>query len=275
MQKNKETRSVAKSVEAKHTKQRIEYIALNKIEPSAYQRPTHPTQVANIVKRFDEAKLGTLTVSMRDSVAYLVDGNHRICALRTLGYTHALCLVLDGLSVMDEANFFRTQDKDKRFLRPMDLFKAGLVAEDEQCLKINEIVKSNGLQISKAHNSFNEIAAINTLFEIYNNYGSRVLNATLRLIVQSWRGLSKATQSECLLGVAEFVKRYGMIDFAERLDSKFTIVWNHYTESLQTRGVGGHKTNREKFCRVLVEQYNRGYPPTSKKRLKLDDDIMI
>jgi len=78
------------------------------------------------------------------------------------------------------------------------------------------------------------------------------------------------------MGVAEFVNRYGMVDFAERLCSKFTIIWNHYTEALQTRGAGGQKKNRRKFCRVLVEHYNKGFASNNKKRLSwIDDEVTI
>jgi hypothetical protein len=184
--------------------------------------------------------------------------------------------VLENLSGTDEASYYRNQDKDKRFLKPIDLFKAGLLAGDEKCLKINNIVKAHGLQISQAHKSFIEIAAINTLHEIYSVYGYKTLDDTLRLIVQTWHGVSKATQSECLLGVAEFVKRYGTADFTDRLGAKFTIVWNHYTEALQVRGISGQKANRKKFCRVLVQHFNRGLAPSSKMRLNwIDDEIIV
>jgi len=282
MQKNKEkkpskkiltdsnaTKNTGDPIVPKHTTQKVEYIALNLIEPGIYQRQTIPSVVTGIVKHFDEARLGMLIASSRDGKFYLIDGAHRLSALRTLGYTHALCIVLTNMTCVDEANFFRNQDKNKRFLKPIDLFNAGLVANDEQCLKINEILKSNGFQVSKARNRFSEIAAVNTLFEIYNEYGHRVLDDTLRIIAKTWHGLSKATQSECLLGVAEFVNRYGMVDFSERLCSKFTTIWNHYTEALQMRGVGGSRSNRKKFCRVLVEHYNKGFPNKSKGRLKL------
>ena len=277
MQKGNEIKKTTlNAIEAKHTAQRIEQVALNQIVPGIYQRPTHPTQVANIVKSFDEAKLGMLTVSQRDGKFHLIDGSHRLSVLRTLGYTHTPCFVLSGLTCADEADYFRKQDKDKRFLKPIDFFKAGLIAGDEKCLKINEVVKANGLQISKAHNSFNEIAAVNTILEIYDDYGCRVLDDTLRVIVQTWHGLSKATQSDSLLGVAEFIDRYDMVDFTKRHSSRFTTIWNHYTEALQIRGVGRHKSSRKKFCRVLVECYNRGLGKGSGKRLKwIDEEVAV
>ena len=264
-----------KPITPKLTGQRIEHIPLEKIKPCDYQRPTHPAQVAGIVKYFDEARLGTLTVSLRDGVYYLIDGSHRISALRTLGYTHASCEVLVGLTNQQESNYFRKQNKGKRLLTPFDFFNAGLIAKDEKCLNINDTVKANGFQISKAHTDFRNIAAINTLFEIYESYGLRVLDDTLRIIALSWNGLTRATQSDSLIGVAEFVNRYGLVDFAGRLNEKFTIIWNCYTEALQIRGATGPRIARRKFCRVLVEHYNKGLASNSKKRLKWTEDIAV
>ena len=74
----------------KTTNQRFAYILLDNIEPSSYQRNTNPTQVANIVNQFDGAKLGVITVSLRDGKYRAIDGQHRLAALRSLNYSHAL-----------------------------------------------------------------------------------------------------------------------------------------------------------------------------------------
>jgi hypothetical protein len=138
----------------KITKQRFAFIALARIEPSAYQRTTNSAQVDGIVKNFDEAKLGTLTVSQRDGKIFVIDGQHRLSALRRLQYTHAPCEVLTGLTYEQEAEYFRTQGNGKRALKPLDLFKAGLISEDAKCLRINEIVKANSFTIGFAYKNF-------------------------------------------------------------------------------------------------------------------------
>ena len=71
-------------------------IPLADIVLSDYQRGTNARQVNNIVRKFDEAKLGTLTVSEREGNYHLIDGAHRSRALRILKYTHAPCLVFTG-----------------------------------------------------------------------------------------------------------------------------------------------------------------------------------
>jgi hypothetical protein len=255
----------------KATSQRIKMIALSDMEPeSGYQRATNPVQVNNIVKKFDETKLGTLTVSERDGKFHVIDGAHRAKALRKLGYTHANCVVLSGLSFEQEAEYFRNQNEDKRGIRPMEFFKAGLVSGDEQCVSINRIVKSNGFNIGSDNKDFYKIGAVQALFTITEEYGYEILDNTLFLLACTWGGLAKASQAEVLLGLAEFVRRYGMVDFADRLKDKFSAVFFDYTEAVRTR-VSSSAASRKKFCRVLVDYYNRGLANRSKKRLTWED----
>jgi hypothetical protein len=239
------------------------------MEPeSGYQRATNPAQVESIVKNFDETKLGTLTVSERDGKFHVIDGAHRSKAMRKLGYTHALCVTLKGLTFEQEAEYFRKQNQDKRNIKPLEFFKAGLVSGDDECVKIYRIVRSNGFQVGSGNKDFYKIAAIQALFAITDDYGYEVLDDTLCLIANAWNGVAKASQSESLLGVAEFVSRYGMADFADRMKEKFSVIFYDYTEAARVRGTVSSATARKKFCRVLVEHYNKGLANNSKKRLK-------
>ena len=250
----------------KTTSQNIYIIALVHMEPeSGYQRATNPAQVESIVRHFDEKKLGTLTVSHRDGKYHVVDGCHRAKALRKLGYTHAPCVVFNGLTFEQEADYFRSQNQDRRLIKPIEFFKAGLVSGDEQCVRINRIVKSNGFRIGNGKKDFYEIAAVQALFTITDEYGYEVLDDTLCLIARTWGGIARASHSECLLGVAEFVNRYGKADFAERLKEKFTAFYYDYTEAVRTRASNSSAVSRKRFCRILVEYYNKGL---ARKRLK-------
>ena len=253
----------------KTTAQCIKLIALSDMEPeSGYQRATNPAQVDSIAKNFDETKLGTLTVSKRDGKFHVMDGAHRLKALRQLGYTHTSCVVLTGLTFEQEAGYFRSQNDGTRSIKPMEFFKAGLVSGDAECTRIYAIIRANGFSIGSGSKDFNKIAAIQALFTIIDDYGYVVLDETLCLLANTWGGFVKASQSESLLGVAEFVSRYGMAEFAERMKEKFSIVFYDYTEAARTRGTVSSVTSRKKFCRVLVTHYNKGLANNSKKRLK-------
>ena len=249
--------------------QSIRHISIANMEPeSGYQRPTNPVQVESIVNKFDEKKLGTLTVSERDGKFHVVDGSHRLRALRKLGYTNAWCVVLTGMTFEEEAEYFRSQNEDKRIIKPIEFFKAGLASDDEQCVSIYRIVKANGFHIGSRSKNFYRIAAIQALFAIADDYGYQVLDETLCLLAATWSNFPKASQSETLLGVAEFVSRYGMADFSERMDGKFYVVLGDYAESVRVRASVSAATARKKYCRTLVEHYNKGIASNSRKRLK-------
>ena len=253
----------------KATNQRIAFVSLANIEPGSYQRATNPKQVDNIIKNFDEAKLGTLTVSSRAGRLFVVDGAHRLSALRFLNYTHALCEILSGLTHEQEADYFRKQCQDKRALRPLDLFKAGKIAGDEVCLKISEIMESNSFKIGFSYNDFYQIGAIHALFSIVEDYGFETLDNTLGIIAKTWAGIAKASSGDVLLGVAEFVHRYGAADFDKRLNNSFSVVWHEYREI--TRRQQTPSKARVNFCRTLVDHYNKGLGSKNKKRLKWED----
>lgn len=256
-------------MEKKTTNQQFAYITLAKIEPSNYQRTTNHSQVKNIIKYFDEAKLRTLTVSLRDGKYHIIDGAHRLSALRALNYTHTLCEVLSGLTLEDEADYFRRQGQDKRALKPLDLFKAGIIADDEKCIKISEILKANGFEIGFSNKYFHQIGAINTLFTIAEDYGFEVLDDALFLLQNTWAGIAKASCGESLLGVAEFIRHFGMADFDKRLVGSFHIIWYEYKENLREARYSPNA--RKIFCRVLVDHYNKGLGSKSRKRLKWEE----
>lgn len=56
--------------------------------------------VSGIVRDFDPAKLGVLVVSHRPDGTYsILDGQHRLTALRKLGFAAANCIVLEGMTI--------------------------------------------------------------------------------------------------------------------------------------------------------------------------------
>ena len=101
--------------------------------------------VAGIVKNFDPAKLGVLVVSHRADGTYAVlDGQHRLAALRRLGYDAANCIVLEGMTIRQEADYFRRQNENKQSLRINDTFNASLWAEDAESLRIKALMDKYG-----------------------------------------------------------------------------------------------------------------------------------
>jgi|GEM_PF-743879 len=244
---------------------RIESVCLSECTPTDYQRPTSDKEVAKIAANYDEAKLGVITVSFRDGEYHIIDGLHRAKALILLGVQHTLAVVLTGRTYEQEAELFRRLNKDKRGITTFDDFNAALEAKDEMCVKINEIVKAHGYQIGRG-NSFYRLASVKALCDIADDYGYDVLGDTLSLLAATWSNISRASVAAFLLGVAEFVSRYGKVDFAERMKDKYAVVCYEYGEAMKFK-TSNTALARKKFCRVLVFNYNNGINGNSKKRL--------
>lgn len=254
------------------TNQTIRQIPISSLQVGGYQRPTNTAQVDKIAAQFDEAKLGLPIVSDRDGHYHLLDGAHRVAALRKIGYTHAKCVVLTGLTYQDEAEYFRSQNRNSRPLTKYNLFKAGLEAGDELCVQIDRITRANGFTVGMSGRNFNSIAAIFALSTICTVYGFEVLDSTLALIRATWEGINNATRREFLVGTAEFVHRFGPAQFAERMRFKsIAEIWQDFlAEAGHSSRTSSDPAMRKGFCRVLVRHYNKGLVANSRKRLKME-----
>ena len=257
----------------RQTNQTIKLLPVEELHPNGYQRKTNPAQVERIAAAFDEAKLGLIIVSERGGKYHLLDGAHRAAALRKLGYTHAMCIVLSGLDYAQEAEFFRTQNQNVRPLTKYNLFKAGLEAGDRVCVRIDETCRANGFVVSMSSRGFNNMSAIYALSTIAAVYGYEVLGTTLRLIRATWEGVSNATRREFLVGTAEFVHRFGEADFARRMSMKgIAQIWQDYlAETSHAVRATDAPEMRIAFCRVLVRHYNKGLGAASKARLHMEE----
>lgn len=185
------------------------------VDPS-YQRVLEEKRVNKIVAEFDPALLGVLEVSLRNGKAAIFDGQHRFAALQRRGAKDAPCLIHEGLTVAEEAMLFVDLQTRRKALRPLDRFKARIVAGDESAISITRIAHEHGYVIAEGANSINGIGAVAALDRIYDRGGSDLLSKTLEL-VSVYRGEPKGTDGSLLEGLAIAIERYGKDRRMEKL----------------------------------------------------------
>ena len=81
-----------------------------------YQRPVKDCDVDKLVREWDPRLLTPLVVSYRDGRYNLVDGQHRVCAMRKKNGgkdVTALCRVYHGLTYEQEAELYYKLDQAK------------------------------------------------------------------------------------------------------------------------------------------------------------------
>lgn len=156
---------------------------------SACQREIRPAWVEELVANFDLDKIGTPEVSHRDGYFYVMDGQHRIEAIkRFLGEgwkeQHVQCWVSEGLTEEQEAETFLSLNNRK----PVDVFQKFKVAVRANRSAENEIawiVKEEGLTISQQAVE-GSVGAVGTLLKVHKRNGPDTLRRALCLARDSF-----------------------------------------------------------------------------------------
>ena len=267
-------------IPAKEVEQHIACLPLERIVTEQYQRVLNMKNVAGIVKNFDPAKLGVLVVSHRADGTYAVlDGQHRLAALRRLGYDAANCIVLEGMTIRQEADYFRRQNENKQSLRINDTFNASLWAEDAESLRIKALMDKYGFRHGKSGQPMC-ICAIGALQRILRRFGDRALELTLACIAATWPHDSTILRGEMLAGLGEFWRRYGeqltVAQFEARMRKHLPLEMyqeaRRRTQGKTTPATAFNKTIRFTMCAVYVSAYNKQLRTNSPNRLELEWD---
>lgn len=190
-----------------------ERLPLEKLKIASYQvARLNLARAKKIAKEYDVSKVGVITVSFREGTYYVVDGQHRFVATRLAGHKDIMAMVITGLTYEEEAIRFAKQSENQKGVEVAHKFYALLEAKDSQTLRMNEIVKSAGLELSvKKHKMLNQIIAISTVQIIFKQSGESMLFSVCKLIKDTWEGIPESLSREILNGVHLFLKHYSNI----------------------------------------------------------------
>lgn len=183
----------------------------NLVSNQEYQRPLSEGHIRSALEEFDVYQINPVKVSRRDGVNFVFDGQHTIEIVASASGsrdTPVWCMVYDELKYVEEAHIFADQQKHVKNLAPYEMYHAHIEAGDSKQMMIDSIVRSLGLEVSR-HSEPNGICAINTLERIFDKYGRRTLETTLRLAVATWEGEKNSFSGSMLLGIARMVNAYG------------------------------------------------------------------
>lgn len=178
-----------------------------------YQRKVIHARVRRLADKLDLDSLGVVTVSERKDGFYVVDGQHRILALRhhDFGEWKVKCQVYSDLKREEEAALFRTLN-DTRRITPWDDFKAGIIEGDPESLEIRRICKVAGLRVSSG-NQDGVISCVASMRQIYRNDdgrpGPEVLKEALEVAVAAWGVQSSSVEGKIIEGLSIVLSTYG------------------------------------------------------------------
>lgn len=182
------------------------------VSPKA-QREFRKTHAESIAAEFELEGMGYPVVSLRDGNYWILDGQHRIAALKLCGFSDSdqiECECYEGLTESDEAELFLRRD-DRRAVTPFDKFRISITAGWQKECHIERIVQAEGYKISR-DNTAGSIAAVTSLRFAYA-LGSETLQRTIRILGRAYDGDRAAFGEHLIKGMALVCQRYnGALD---------------------------------------------------------------
>ncbi len=254
--------------------QRYDYdwvnIAEIKVDPRV-QRRLNAAFVDKLAQEFDPDVFGTITVNIRDDgTVSCVDGQHRVAALRQLGWDDQKveCEVHRSLDLRQEATLFWKKNGERKKVTVLELFLKRIVSQEPLATAINDIVARLGLRIYDAGDTPGAISCVAALERIYTGralrlkeFQPRALDSTLRIALGAFGKTRTAVHGDLLLGLSLVVVRYGKeIDHAKLIAKLASSDGGALGLIGKARGLRGSLggTLYENMAEVVVELYNRG-----------------
>lgn len=220
-----------------------------------YQRTPSRNRVLRIVKRFDDRLVGVLTCAAREDGVYVIDGQHRLLALRELNKTSTICEVRSDLTIEDEAYLFYNLDTARAALSSDDAFRALLAAEDPTAKAVKETAEKIGFVVLKGHKP-GGLRAYKTLMAIADRYGIDRVTAILKVLYDAWGNRTNPAPQGVLEGMNMFLNRYPEIDLRELSRSLATTTPEHVVIEARNTAATLAWNTMQATARVILNTYN-------------------
>jgi len=186
---------------------RLRWVSIEqmKVSPRA-QRDLVQARVDRISSAFDLEQVGTPTVNLRDGAWYIIDGQHRVEALRQIGWgdQQIQCWAYEGLSEQDEAEKFLKLN-DVLAVHAFARFRVAVRAGRDDEVAIDRIVQAAGLRISQDKGD-GAISAVGTLLRVYHRSDEATLARTLEVIREAYG--DPGLEAAVIDGVGLLCQRY-------------------------------------------------------------------
>ncbi len=227
-----------------------------------YQRPIDERNVEKLIREWNNAVLDPLVVSFRDGRFYLVDGQHRVSAMRKMNGGNDLmvmCKIHRGLTYEDEADLCYRLDQSKTRLTLAQSTRAlNESGKNVELQDIHRLIERNGFTWihGKKYARPHEIIATQTVINAYRLLGSTDFSRMLDLLNKVWHGDPYSLSGAFISGMALFLKTYR----AELKDHIFIRRMSGVApEDIIRDGKQDFTTGKRtlRYARAILNKYNR------------------
>ena len=226
-----------------------------------YQRPVETEDVDKLIAKWNPCLLTPIVVSFRDGNFNVVDGQHRIAAMRKMaggGDVTVPCIIYTGLTYEQEAELYYMLDQTRGKLRLGHATKALVESgADAEIIDVKQRVEDAGFvwALDRPTGEPFEISTTRAVINAYRLLGGAAFSRMLGLIAGAGHGTPNSLKASIFSGMALFVKTYEteLVDqiFIKRLSAVDP-------DEIIRRGKVDFSTNKAalRFARVILSKYN-------------------
>lgn len=184
----------------------LKKIPLANIKFAEYQREVKPSKVNKIVRNFEPDIVGIGLVSFRNGEFWGVDTQHRIEALKKLGYTEILCQVLTGLTYEEECYRFVLLNTGRTQLTANQVFHGRVEEKDKEAVELVEAFRKYRFDYNKNNSTKDDnlIGAVSKFVKMQKMFGIERVEKVLRVLRNAWYGDKNSLASAIISGLSTF-----------------------------------------------------------------------
>ena len=199
---------VKKEMQPKLPELELKKIPLSNIKFAEYQREVKPSKINKIVKNFVPDIMGVGLVSFRGGEFWGIDAQHRIEALKKLGYTEILCQVLTGLTYEQECYRFVLLNTGRTQLTANQVFHGRVEEKDKDAIALVEMFKKYRFEYNKNNGTKDDnfIGAVSKFVKMQKNFGMDRVEKVLRILRNAWYGDKNSLSSAIITGLSTFLE---------------------------------------------------------------------
>lgn len=227
------------------------------------QRPEDSVRVATIAADFEPEALGVIHVSKRaDGAHHIIDGQHRVAALRVLGKssTPIPCALYEGLTRAEEAAMFRRLNNTRQ-VQPLDRFLVRVVEGDPIACELSRILSAQGWAIAKtgSRGSFFAVTALEKIYRAKEGGDADACAALIRVATEAWGHDSNALRAEIVSGLGVVLRRHPRLDMPKLITELAKNEGGPLGLIGKARQLRDIRSGRiaDAMAEILINQYNK------------------
>lgn len=192
----------------------LKCIPIDEIELEPYQRELKLSKVRKIVEYFFPDIVGIPLISLRGGKYKCLDAQHRIEALKRMGYTEVWCQIITDLTYEEECRRFNILNTGRTQLNANQVFHCRVEEREPVATSLVQMFAKYKYNYNKntSVKDDNVIGAVSKFDKMLKKYGMNMVERVLKVLRGAWLGDKESLTSSIITGLSTFFNEHPDVD---------------------------------------------------------------